>query len=106
MIILALLIFGFIGIILHLSFAGAEPEVKVAGLTFFISFILVGPIFGGIISIPAPIPMDSENRIEIVSIIVSAALAAIALGIYKVIDNIRYYLRQKKLEEHRKNKKI
>ena len=31
MIIILILVVGFIGIILHLSFAGAEPEVKVAG---------------------------------------------------------------------------
>ncbi len=96
MIIIAILIFGFIGIILHLSFAGAEPEVKVAGLTFFISLFLVGPLFNGIISIPAPVPMDSENTIEVVSIIVAIVFAAIALGIYKLVEEIKYRYRQRK----------
>ena len=104
MIILFILIFGFIGIILHLSFANAEPEIKVFGLTFFISFILIGPFFGGILSIHAPVPMDSENTIDIVSIGISFVLAAIALGIYKIIDKIKYDARQKKLEEDRKRR--
>lgn len=96
MIILAILIFGFIGIILHLSFAGAKPEVKVAGLTFFISLFLVGPLFAGIISIPAPVPMDPENTIEVISIIVAVVFAAIALGIYKLGELFKYRFRQKK----------
>ena len=96
MIIIAILIFGFIGIILHLSLPGAEAEVKVAGLTFFISLFLVGPLFNGIISIPAPVPMDSENTIEVVSIIVAIVFAAIALGIYKLVEEIKYRYRQRK----------
>lgn len=104
MIIIAIFVFGFIGIILHLSFAGAEPEVKIAGLTFFVSLFLVGPLFEGLLSIRAPIPMDSENTIDIVSIIVAAAIAGIALGIYKIVEKIRYEARQRKPEEERKSK--
>ncbi len=102
MIILAILIFGFIGIILHLSFAGAEPEVKVVGLTFFISLFLAGPFFAGIVSIPAPVPMDSENTIEVVSIIVAVVFAAIALGIYKLIELLKYRFGQKISDKRKK----
>lgn len=102
MIIILILVIGFIGVILHLSFASADPEVKVIGLTFFISLFLVGPLFGGMLSVHAPIPMDPENTIDIVSIVVSAALAGIALGIYKIIDKIKYDARQRKLEDERK----
>lgn len=102
MIILAILTIGFIGIILHLSFAGAEPEVKVVGLTFFISLFLVGPFFAGIISIPAPVPMDSENTIEVVSIIVAGVFAAVALGIYKLFALLKYRFRQKKSDNRKK----
>jgi hypothetical protein len=73
MIIILILVIGFIGIILHLSFANAEPEVKVVGLTFFISLFLVVPLFSGILSVHAPVPMDSEHTIDVVSIIVAAA---------------------------------
>lgn len=96
MIIILILVVGFIGVILHLSFAGAEPEVKVAGLTFFISLFLVGPLFGGILSIHAPVPMDPENTIDIVSIVVAAVMAGISLGIYKLIEKIRFDARQRK----------
>ena len=96
MIIILILVVGFIGIILHLSFAGAEPEVKVAGLTFFISLFLVGPLFGGLLSVHAPVPMDPENTIDIISIVVAAAMAGIAVGIYKIIEKIRYDARQRK----------
>lgn len=96
MIIILILVVGFIGIILHLSFAGAEPEVKIAGLTFFISLFLVGPLFGGILSIHAPVPMDPENTIDIVSIVVAAAMAGIAVGIYKLFKKIKYEARQRK----------
>ena len=105
MIIILILVVGFIGIILHLSFAGTEPEVKIAGLTFFISLFLVGPLFGGMFSIHAPVPMDPENTIDIVSIIVAGAMAGIALGIYKLYEKIRYEARQRKLEEEKKNRK-
>lgn len=96
MIIILILVAVFIGAILHLSFAGAEPEVKVAGLTFFISLFLVGPLFGGLLSIHAPVPMDPENTIDIVSIVVAAAMAGIAVGVYKLIEKIRYDARQRK----------
>lgn len=89
MIIVLILVFGFIGVVLHLSFAGADPEVKVAGLTFFISLFLVGPLFGGMLSVHAPVPMDAENTIDIVSIVVAAAMAGVALGVYKIIDKIK-----------------
>lgn len=78
----------FIGITLYLSFANEEPEVKIVGLTFFISLFFIGPFFAGIISIPAPIPMDSDNSIEIVSVAISAVISAIALGIYKIYEAI------------------
>ena len=96
MIIILILVVGFIGVILHLSFAGAEPEVKVAGLTFFISLFLVGPLFEGLLSIHAPVPMDPENTIDIVSIVVAAAMAGIAVGLYKLIEKIRYDASQRK----------
>ena len=96
MIIILILVVVFIGAILHLSFAGAEPEVKVAGLTFFISLFLVGPLFGGLLSVHAPVPMDPENTIDIISIVVAAAMAGIAVGIYKIIEKIRYDARQRK----------
>ena len=86
MIIILILVVVFIVAILHLSFAGAEPEVKVAGLTFFISLFLVGPLFGGLLSVHAPVPMDPENTIDIISIVVAAAMAGIAVGIYKIIE--------------------
>ena len=104
MIIILILVIAFIGIILHLSFAGAEPEVKIGGLTFFISLFLIGPFFQGMLSIHAPVPMDPENTIDIVSIIVAAIMAGIAIGIYKIIDKIQYDARQKKLEEERKRR--
>ena len=100
MILIAVLSFAFIFGVLFLSFAGAEPEVKVFGLTFFISFILVGPLFGGMLSIHAPVPMDSENVIDIVSIIVSLIIAGIALGIFKLFEEIKYRIRQKNVEKH------
>ena len=96
MIIILILVVVFIGAILHLSFAGAEPEVKVAGLTFFISLFLVGPLFGGLLSVHAPVPMDPENTIDIISIVVAAAMAGVAVGIYKIIEKIRYDARQRK----------
>lgn len=96
MIIILILVVVFIGAILHLSFAGAEPEVKVAGLTFFISLFLVGPLFGGLLSVHAPVPMDPENTIDIISIVVAATMAGIAVGIYKTIEKIRYDARQRK----------
>ena len=95
MIVILVLVIGFIGAILYLSFAGAEPEVKVAGLTFFISLFLVGPLFGGVLSVHAPVPMDPENTIDIISIVVAAAMAGIALGIYKLIEKIKNEARWK-----------
>ena len=95
MIVILVLVIGFIGAILYLSFAGAEPEVKVAGLTFFISLFLVGPLFGGVLSVHAPVPMDPENTIDIISIVVAAAMSGIALGIYKLIEKIKNEARWK-----------
>ena len=95
MIVILVLVIGFIGAILYLSFAGAEPEIKVAGLTFFISLFLVGPLFGGVLSVHAPVPMDPENTIDIISIVVAAAMAGIALGIYKLIEKIKNEARWK-----------
>ena len=95
MIVILVLVIGFIGAILYLSFAGAEPEIKVAGLTFFISLFLVGPLFGGVLSVHAPVPMDPENTIDIISIVVAAAMSGIALGIYKLIEKIKNEARWK-----------
>ena len=95
MIVILVLVIGFIGAILYLSFAGAEPEIKVAGLTFFISLFLIGPLFGGVLSVHAPVPMDPENTIDIISIVVAAAMAGIALGIYKLIEKIKNEARWK-----------
>ena len=95
MIVILVLVIGFIGAILYLSFAGAEPEIKVAGLTFFISLFLIGPLFGGVLSVHAPVPMDPENTIDIISIVVAAAMSGIALGIYKLIEKIKNEARWK-----------
>lgn len=96
--ILVILSIIFIAWVIFASFAGAEPEVKVFGLTFFISFILIGPMFGGILSIHAPVPMDSENSIDVLSIVISLIISGVALGIYKIIDNIRYNARERERE--------
>ena len=104
-IIIGVLVIAFVGVILFLSFGYEEPEVKIAGLTFFVSLFLIGPFFSGIISIHAPVPMDSENTIEVVSIIVAAIMTAIALGIYKVIEGIRYRSRERKRTEKLGHKK-
>lgn len=104
MIIILILVIVFIGMVLHLSFANEEPEVKIAGLTFFLSLFLVGPFFSGIISIHAPVPMDSENRIELVSIAVALVMTGIAVGIYKVVEEIKYRTRERKRAKKKKHK--
>lgn len=106
MMLVAVLSFAFIFGVLFLSFVGAEPEEKVFGLTFFISFIIVGPLFGGMLSIHAPIPMDSENTIDVVSIVISLIIAGIALGLFKFIEEIKYRYRRKKLEEQRNKEQV
>lgn len=105
MAIVLILSIGFIVAILHLSFANAEPEVKVTGLTFFISLFTIGPLFSGLASIHAPVPMDPENTIDVVSIIVAVLMAGIALGIYKLIDKIKYEARQKNQREKQNRSK-
>lgn len=98
-------VIAFIGVTLHLSFGYEDPEIKIVGLTFFISLFVIGPFFSGIISIHAPVPMDSENRIEVVSILVAVICSAIALGIYKGIAKIKYKERERKRTEKLGHKK-
>lgn len=100
-----ILVIGFILWILFASFAGEDTETKVFGLTFFLSFFLIGPLFGGILSIHAPIPMDSENTIDILSIVCSFVVAGAALGIYKIIDGLRWKAITKKREREREEKR-
>jgi quinol-cytochrome oxidoreductase complex cytochrome b subunit len=89
MIIIVLLVVAFIGITLHLSFANEEPEVKIVGLTFFISLFLIGPCFAGIISIHAPVPLESENTIEVAAIIIALLRSGLALVIYKKYEKVK-----------------
>lgn len=103
MIIFLLLIFGFICAIVWLSFAGEDLEGKILGYTFFASFFLIGPYFSGILSIEAPIPLDPNNTIDVVSIIVSLAISFIALGIYRLVDTIRCYIARRKVEKRKKD---
>lgn len=95
-IIIFIFVIAFICATLHLSFGHEDPEVKVVGLTFFISLFLIGPFFSGLISISAPAPNSPDNRIEVVSILVAVIMSAIALGIYKVISEIKYRVRERK----------
>lgn len=105
-ILIAIPVVLFIGAILHLSFANAEPEIRIGGLTFFISLFTIGPFFSGIISIPAYAPNSPDNTIDVVSIVVAGVMAGIAVGIYKLIEEIKFRVRKRKREEAIKKKQM
>lgn len=102
MMIIIILVVAFIGIILHLSFANEPPEIKIGGLTFFISLFTIGPLFSGIISVPAYAPNSPDNTIEVVPIVVAGVMAGIAVGIYKLIEEMKFRAKERKREEARK----
>ena len=100
-IVIMVAIVAFIGIVLHLSFANADSEIKIGGLTFFISLFTIGPLFSGIISVPGYAPNSPDITIEVVSIAVAGVMAGIAVGVYKAIEAIKIRNRERKREESR-----